>query len=333
MTYSYEQTKSANWREIVKSNRRRTIYVLLSFLGIYSGLGLLFDLYFSENSTYEPAFLLGFFGVSLLVLAGGILWGNKASLAGTNALEVTSDAKDPLQKRLYNIVEEMKLAASMRYMPKVYVLQVDYMNAFACGWSEKNACVAISKPLLETLSRDELQAVMAHELTHIRNQDTRLLLAVSVMANFSIFLIDILFRSVLHGGKGRSSKNSKNSGGFLLIILAARIVLPILTSVLIFYLSRKREFMADAGGVELTRDNKSLANALLKIHGEHKSQKEKFREAYKETDHESMRSLSYIYDPRSCGIRNSFNLSEMFSTHPSLEKRLEALGYSKKEER
>lgn len=327
MNKTYRNTGSMNWREVVKMNRRRTIYVLISFLAIYSGLGLLFDLYLLENESFEPAFMIGFFAVSTLVIILGIFFGSRASLAGTGATQVTAMDRDPAHKKLYNIVEEMKIAASLRYMPKVYILNVNYMNAFASGWSEKNACVAISRPLLEALTRDELQAVMAHELTHIRNQDTRLLLAVSVMANFSVFLIDILFRSMLHSRGG--SKGKGKNAGVVLGILAARILLPVLTAVLIFYLSRKREFMADAGGVELTRDNQSMANALIKIHEAHTTHKEKYSAAYADTDHESMRSLSYLYDPRTCGIRNRLNLSELFSTHPSLDKRLEALGYKK----
>ena len=329
----YTQTKTANWRQVVKSNQRRTLFVLLSFLGIYSILGLLFDLYLYQDTELHPTFLIGFFVLALIVLGLGMLFGNRASLAGTNARQLSSEEKDPKLKQLYNIVEEMKIAASLRYMPKVYILNVSYMNAFACGWNEKNACVAISRPLLEALTRDELQAVMAHELTHVRNQDTRLLLAVSVMSNFSIFLIDILFRSTLHS-KARKSKssNSRSSGVPIeLVILALRIILPILTAVLLFYLSRKREFMADAGGVELTRDNRSMANALIKIHKAHKSHKEEYQHAYHNTDHESMRSLSYLYDPRTCGIRNHLNINELFSTHPPLEKRLEALGYTKLE--
>ena len=323
------QIKSINWQKTIKVNRRKTLYVIFSFLGIYSGLGLFFDYILSPKPGNEFFFLFVFFILSLVILFGGFLWGSRVVLAGTNSFEITEQSSDPLYKKLYNVVEEMKLASSLRYMPKVYVLQVDYMNAFASGWSEKNAAIAISRPLLEALTRDELQAVVAHELTHIRNQDTRLLLAVSVVANFSIFLIDTLFRSFIYNRGGRR-RNNKNSSFVLFGILAVRLLLPILTSVLLFYLSRKREFIADVGGVELTRDNQSLAEALVKIHKEHKAQKEKFSNSYKETPHESMRRLSYFYDPCSCDIRNRLNLSELFSTHHSLEGRLKALGFSEK---
>ena len=116
-------------------------------------------------------FFLIFSCLASVVLLFALFFGDKASLAGTRAEEVILDSKDPMHKKLYNVVEEMKIAASMRYMPKIYLLNVDYMNAFATGWREENAQIAITKPLFDALSRDELQAVIAHELTHIRNQE------------------------------------------------------------------------------------------------------------------------------------------------------------------
>jgi heat shock protein HtpX len=146
----------------------------------------------------------------------------------------------------------------------------------------------------------------------------------SVLANITLIALDIMFRGIIFGGRNRRRNN--NSGVIVVIIVLLRFLLPIITVLLLLYLSRKREFMADAGAVELTRDNMPLAKALLKINNDHLTNKEQYAVAYSSTPHEEVRCAAYIFDPRQMGISITQSMGSMFSTHPSLAARLQALG-------
>src|SRR5688500_5014647 len=149
-------------------------------------------------------------------------------------------------------------------MPKVCLIEEDYMNSFVSGYIEKSAMVAITRGLIEKLNRDELQAVMAHELSHIRHLDIKLTLMASVLANLMLMVLDIFFYNAYFSA--RSDSRGRNSLATVIIIL--RYLLPLINIFLILYLSRTREYMADAGSVQLVRDNKPLASALLKINAD-----------------------------------------------------------------
>ncbi len=247
----------------------------------------------------------------------------KLTMMGTNYREV-SDSETGADKQLYNIVEEMKIAAGLKFMPKIYIIEADYMNAFASGLGESNALVAITRGLLEKLDRDELQAVMAHELSHIRHNDIRLTMTVAILSNLMLIAIDLVFRNIMY------SRSQGKDNGLKIIIIIMRFALPVLTLLLMMYLSRTRELMADSGCVELMRSNKPLASALLKIDADHKANVSNYKQAYNNTPHEEVRQASYLYDPGEAGIATIFSLNNLFSTHPTLAKRLEALGVEKR---
>lgn len=255
---------------------------------------------------------------------------DRIMLLGTNYVEATSESDSLALKQLYNVVEEMKVAAGLRYMPKVYLINADYMNAFASGYSEKSAMIAITNGLLKKLNRAELQAVMAHELSHIRHGDIKVTLAASVLSNLMLMAIDILFYSVLFGGGGRQRGVARDSNVLIIVIMVVRFALPIITVLLMLYISRTREFMADAGAVELQRDSEPLISALLKIHHDHQDHAEEYAASYNATPHNSVRREAYIYDPVKMGIEAAKSPSDWFSTHPGLKKRLAALGYKGK---
>jgi heat shock protein HtpX len=204
------------------------------------------------------------------------------------------------------------------------------MNAFASGYSEKSAMVAITKGLMDKLTRDEMQAVMAHELSHIRHMDIKLTLTASLLSNLTIMVLDIMFRSALYTSAGRSSNDNRSRNSLITIIMILRFVLPIINIFLIMYLSRTRELMADAGCVELMRDNQPLANALLKISQDHQDNKDEYAAAYQQTPHEQVRLESYIFDPSEAGIKSLSSVNDLISTHPTLEVRLNALGFKKR---
>lgn len=265
-------------------------------------------------------------GIAFISLLIAHFFHRNLVMLGTDYHEVSPEIKqdEPIEERkLYNVVEEMKIAAGLQYMPKVYIIEANYMNAFASGLNEKTALVAITRGLLEKLDRDELQAVMAHELSHIRHDDIRLTITVAILSNLMLIAIDLVFRGILF------SQNSNRDNGLKIIIIAIRFVLPIITVLLMMYLSRTRELMADSGCVELMRSNEPLARALLKIDADHKNNVERYRKDYKSTAHEQVRQSSYLYDPNYANISTDISLNSLFSTHPSLNERLQALGIEK----
>lgn len=340
---STHSTTTPNWRELLRINTRRTYFVIASFMLIYIAIGLLIDVYL--YSGYYPQATLSqlFFALITFTLTptatlvtGAIalisLWitfafHNKLMLLGTEYREITPTNAQSLQEtQLYNVIEEMKVAAGLGFMPKVYVIEADYMNAFASGYSEKSAMVAITRGLMEKLDRSELQAVMAHELSHIRHGDIKLTLMASILSNLTLIFIDMLFYSAIFGR--RDDNRSRNQ--LLMIIMLIRWILPLITVLLMLYLSRTREYMADAGCVELTRENEPLARALLKIQGDYQHNADVYSQQSQQTVNESVRREAYIFDPTQANIAVSGATSDVFSTHPSVEKRLEALGFSKK---
>lgn len=338
---------AADWRRQLRQNKRRTFWVIALFFLIYLTIGFAIDTILQikdQPITLDaltasaqnllllntlPLFTFIFGAVAAISLAITIKFHNKLMLLGTDAFEVTSESTDLDQKQLFNVVEEMKVAAGLRYMPRIYIINADYMNAFASGYSEKSAMVAITRGLMTKLNRAELQAVMAHELSHIRHQDIKLTLMAAVLTNLIVIAIDLVFRGVLFSNMGRRKENN-NGNGLLILVMVLRFVLPIITILLTFYLSRTRELMADAGCVELVRSGEPLGNALLKIHNDHEQHVEQYQQAYQQTAHEDVRLQAYIYTPAYANISASNSLSALFSTHPSLDTRLAALGLKRK---
>ncbi len=331
-----------DWRQLLHSNQRRTYLVISIFVLLYVLLGLFIDTFLYaekypqaslENIIYAlvtlqltPHATYITLAIALISLWITFKWHDKLMLLGTEYHEVTSNTAKTLQeKQLYNTVEEMKVAAGLRYMPRVFIIEADYMNAFASGYSEKSAMVAITNGLLEKLNRNEIQAVMAHELSHIRHMDIKLTLMASVLTNLMLMLIDILFYGIVFGS--RRNREREGGNGLVIAIVILRYVLPLITVLLVLFLSRTREYMADAGAVELMRDNEPLATALLKIQRDYESHQEHYSQEYNQTPHESIRREAYLFDPTLAGIGNKHSVSDFFSTHPSLAKRLAAIGF------
>lgn len=335
-----------NWRVELQKNRRRTRLVIITFILIYLGVGLIADSAMNM-SAYPQASLTQI--LTALITFTIIPWGtlimgavavisllityslyDRIMLLGTEYHEITPETAQTLQeKQLYNVVEEMKVAAGLRYMPKVYLIEANYMNAFASGYSEKSAMVAITRGLIDKLDRAELQAVMAHELSHIRHQDIKLTLTVAVLSNILLIVIDMLFYSVIYRNDNNSRRQNNNGGNSLvLVIIVLRYLLPLVTVLLTLFLSRTREYMADSGSVELMRNNEPMARALLKINEDHMNHAEEYKHEYGKTPHEQIRQASYLFDPSDIDPIKS--LSSAFSTHPHVEQRLEAIGFKRK---
>jgi heat shock protein HtpX len=170
---------------------------------------------------------------------------------------------------------------------------------------------------------------MAHELSHVKHLDIKVTLMASVLANLIVMVLDLFFYNIIFSNE-RSNSDNKSRNGLALAIIILRYLLPIINIVLLMYLSRTREYLADAGCVELLRDNKPLASALLKIENDHLENKDVYTQEYNKTPHENVRREAYIYDPTQAGFGASDSLSDMFSTHPKLKDRLAAIGFIKK---
>ncbi len=335
------QTNS-DWRKTIRINNRRTYFVMGLFLLIYAGIGLLVDMFIyaekfpqvSLSQIFQALISLKIFPlVTLIMIAVAVIsllvtffLHDKLMLLGTEYREITpTTATNTQEQQLYNVIEEMKIAAGLRYMPRVYLIDADYMNAFASGYSEKSAMVAITRGLMQKLNRSELQAVMAHELSHIRHLDIKLTLMASVLANLTVMVLDMFFYNVIFSR--RRDSDSKSGNALMIIIIILRYLIPVINILLLLYLSRTREYMADAGSVQLVRDNQPLASALLKINNDHQDNAEVYNAEYKKTPHENVRREAYIFDPIQAGIESTGSLTDMFSTHPNIKDRLAALGF------
>lgn len=332
---------TADWREQLKKNQRKTRIVIGMFIGLYLLVGFIVDLAIAESTYKVPLeqIIMAFLRLQLIPYATLIMaaiavvsllitytFYDRIMLLGTEYHEITPEnAQNLEEKQLYNVVEEMKVAAGLRYMPRVFIIDADYMNAFASGFSEKSAMVAITRGLLQKLNRAEMQAVMAHEISHIRHLDIKLTLTVAILSNIMLIVIDMLFYNML-------SKRRRDNGDqrLFMVIVVLRYVLPIITVLLTLFLSRTREYMADAGCVELMRDNGPLARALIKINQDYAEHTEEYKQAYGGAANEDVRRAAYIFDPVKAGFSDVSSISSLFSTHPDLMQRLKALGFEQK---
>ncbi len=339
MSIEHYHSSAANWRDQLRQNERKSKMVIALFILIYVAVGVLADVFIAHTSypnvplmvivralltgQLVPYATLIMAGIALISLWITYSFYDRLMLLGTEYKEITpQSASSLIEAQLYNVVEEMKIAAGLRFMPKVFIIDAHYMNAFASGYSERSAMVAITRGLIEKLDRAELQAVMAHELSHIRHHDVKLTLMVAVLSNILLVVIDVLFYSLLY------KRDKRDDNRLFLIILVLRYVLPLLTIALTLFLSRTREYMADSGCVELMRDNEPMARALLKISHDHEDHADEYAQEYGRTAHEQLRRASYLFDPNSFDPVKS--LSSVFSTHPSINERLAAIGFQKK---
>lgn len=340
----YVASDAPDWRSQIARNQARTRWVIGIFFFIYFCLGLLLDVvvyssmypYLTAQTIFLALLHLQLFPMvtcGMLLVAAISLWAtyhfyDKIMLLGTEYQEVTPDTANSLaEKQLYNVVDELRIAAGLRYMPRVFLIEADYMNAFASGYSEKSAMVAITRGLLVKLDRSELQAVMAHELSHIRHMDIKLTLTAAVLTNIMLMVLDMVFYNMMYS---RDSERDRRGQGIFIVIMILRFLMPVLTLLLMMYLSRTREYMADAGCVELMRDNTPLGRALIKINQDHQDNAAMYRQQYNGTAHEEVRRAAYIYDPIQAGIESPQTIAGWFSSHPALKDRLKALGFENK---
>jgi heat shock protein HtpX len=297
--------------ELIRANKRKSVFLFITMGLILLLLGYVVGSVYLEGG--------GVFGVVIALIIWGILSlvsytsGSKILLAVSGAKEVTND----VHPQLFNIVEEMKIASNFTHMPKIYIINSAAPNAFATGVKPEKTAIAVTAGLLARLNRDELQGVVAHEMSHIVNRDVLFMTIAGMMLGSIVLISQVFLRSLWFGGGGRySSKSSKSSGQaqliFMVIAIAFAILGPIMAQLLYFAISRKREYLADASAVRFTRYPEGLASALEKI----SNSTEELKSANKVT------APMYIANPLK---KKGRKLSDLSSTHPPISERVRIL--------
>ena len=297
--------------EAIAANKQRSALLIASLATLLAlmGLAIGFLLGGRPQSAYFGAFVgLCVWGVLLLVNAMG---GESVLLASANAREVSHDDAP----QLYNVVEEMRIAASLPALPRVFIIDTPVPNAFAVGLKPERACVAVTTGLLERLERDELQGVIAHELGHVANRDTLFMTLAGVTLGAIVLLADFGMRMLFWGGgRRRSSSSGKGGGGAAILMIAAlvlAILAPLVARLLYFACSRQRDYLADASAAQYTRYPAGLANALRKIALQQDPKKIPVN-----------RVVAPMYAINPLAAAGSFSV---FGTHPPTEERIRRL--------
>ena len=291
----------------IASNKRKTWVLLIVFFLLLAIVGYAVGYLFMNS---------GFGGVTLAMILGFIyaltmIFQSTEIVMSMNGAREVDRNEEPV---LYHVVEDMAMVAQIP-MPRVYVIDDPGLNAFATGSNHQNAAVAATSGLLEIMNREELEAVIGHEVSHIRNLDIRISTIAVALASAITLLSSMAGRMMWWGGASRSRRNSdRDSGGFevikLVISLLAIVLAPLAATLVQLAISRQREFLADASSVELTRNPQGMINALLKLENSQPM-----------THHvDDASSALYINDPQKPGF-----LKKLFYTHPPISERIERL--------
>jgi heat shock protein HtpX len=300
----------------ISRNNRMSVFYLLAF-PILVLAGVYAFIYFTSGGEYEgtDADYVNdvFLSVAPVVTGIVLIWFLIAFTFHSKIIDSTTGAR-PLERRenmrVYNLVENLCISTGMT-MPKIHIIEDPALNAFASGLSEKSYTVTLTRGIINKLSDDELEGVIAHELMHIRNRDVRLLVITIIFVGIFSLVVQVLFRSMLYGGRRRNSKDNK--GMIIALVIAA--VAYFLALLFKFGLSRKREYMADAGAAEMTRNPLALASALRKVSGNYEVK------AVKGDDVKEM--FFHNHPDSSSGFMSG--LEGLFATHPPIEKRIKFL--------
>jgi heat shock protein HtpX len=297
------------WEQI-RSNQIRSVVLTMVMGALLILIGYFLGLYFFDSATAGLVIALLVWVILSLV---GYFQGDSILLSMSGAKKIKPDD----HPRLYNVVEEMKIASGLEKMPDIYIIDDPALNAFATGRDPNRASVAITSGLLQKLNRDELQGVIGHEISHIKNRDVLLMAMCSILLGTIVLLAWYGSRFLIFGGVGsRRSSSSGGGGGAQIIILVVALVFmilaPIFAQLIYFAISRKREYLADASSALYTRYPEGLASALEKL-GTSTGQ---LKSANKAT------APMYIVNPfRQKGMK----VSDLSSTHPPISERIRIL--------
>ena len=288
--------------DLVAHNKRLSLLLFVVMALFLGALGALFGEYYGNWQSGLAVALVG----SVLYFLMSWFMGDAMILSMSSAREISHDEVP----QLWNVVEELAIAGGTP-MPRVFLIEDDALNAFATGRDPSRASVAVTRGLLEKLTREELQGVMAHEMSHVRNYDIRFAMLMAVMVGMVVFLCDVFLRSLFWGGRRRRG-NDKGNAVALVFALVLAVLAPFFAILIQLAVSRQREYLADASAAELTRNPQGLISALEKL----SSDPAELEVANRGTQH------LFIVNPLK-GKRQGRD--SLFSTHPSLESRIERL--------
>jgi heat shock protein HtpX len=298
-----------SFRDRIAFNRRKSLLLIVGFLAFVTVFGYVIGYAWLGDSSRA------LFGLVLAFIVGTVsglatyYGGDRIVLAASRAKEITHDDAPVL----FNVVEEMSIAGGVP-MSRVYVIEDSAPNAFATGRDPDHASVAVTSGLLEKLNRDELQGVIAHEMSHVANYDIRYSMLVGILVGTTVLISDFFLRGLWWGG-GRG-RQREGGGQIQLIMIVVAVVLailaPLFARLLQLSISRQREYLADATAVQLTRNPKGLADALQKISGD----QEVLEVANRATAHLYIVNPIKKFEKRAKGL---------LSTHPPIEERIQIL--------
>ncbi|MCL0093805.1 M48 family metallopeptidase [Dehalococcoidia bacterium] len=296
------------WEQI-RDNRIKSMMLVVVMAGVLLLIGYLLGLTFWGNPIGGLVIALVIWGIMTAV---AFFQGDNIFLAMSKAKKIERDD----HPRLYNIVEEMKIASGLEYMPAIYIIDDPAMNAFATGRDPKRASVAVTSGLLQKLNRDELQGVIGHELAHIKNRDVLLMTLCGVLLGTIVMISWYMMHMLFWGGMFGGRRSSGGGGGGHVIVLVIGLILmilaPIFARLIYFAVSRKREYLADASSAQYTRYPEGLASALEKL-ASSKIQLQSANQAL---------APMYITNPFRKKGRAASDLS---STHPPISERIRIL--------
>ena len=302
--------------ELIRANKRNSIFLMVMMAVVLLLLGFIIgEAFFGQEGGYFGLIIAA--AIWLVMTLISLSSGDQILLAASGAKPVTHE----VHPQLFNVVEEMKIASGLPAMPKIYIINDPAPNAFATGRSPQNASVAVTAGLLGRLKRDELQGVIAHEISHIVHRDILFVTLAGIMLGSIVLLSQVFLRGMFYssmGSRRRYSSGGKGGGQaqivMLLVAIIAAIVAPIMAYLLYFALSRRREYLADAGAARLTRYPEGLASALEKIAGDPSPQLAAVNK---------VTAPMYIVNPFK--RRTQMRLSDLTSTHPPISERIRIL--------
>ena len=305
MTYVGIQTQ-------IRRNNFNSLLLIVAFPLVL--LGMVYAILFFSSQHQDPQIVNDtFVNVVPFVIIGTSVWFVIAWFFHNSMIHMATGSQ-PLErmanKRVYNLVENLCISKGMK-VPQIFIIEDDSLNAFASGVNERTYSVSLSRGIIDKLNDDELEGVIAHELSHIRNRDVRLMIISIIFVGIFAFIAEMAFRSIRFGTLSRGK--GKNGGAAILVVIVVSAVCYLIAILLRFGISRSREYMADAGAAEMTHKPYALANALRKI------DQDPLIEAVQRRDVAQL----FIDNPQP--EEKKFSLSNFFSTHPPIQKRIELL--------
>lgn len=290
-----------SFQDQITRNKRKSVVLLISVFLVLIVLG------FVISFAFDPSYFM-FIMILAIIISIVYIWGTYANASKIALTSVKARKADPVKhKQLYNAVENMSLASGMP-MPEVYVMDSENINAFAAGKNPQHAVICITTGALKKLDKHELEGVVGHEMAHIANYDIKFITLVAVVVGAIAIFSQIFLRSLWFGG-GRGGRGRDNGNLiFFIIAIGLAILAPIIVKLVQLSISRKREFMADAGSVQFTRYPPGMINSLKKISKETKAMK-----------------INAAVAPMLFSDPAKKRFSNLFRTHPPVDDRIKAL--------